>query len=99
MARRRVAVMSNFSPVSAAIGGAMIAASLAIMLIATGRIAGLSGMFAGLLRGSAGDWEWRAWFFAGMLGAGALFAALRPETFDTGARAPLWLVGIAGALV
>jgi uncharacterized protein len=91
--------MSNFTPVSAALGGAMIAASLAIMLIVTGRIAGLSGMFAGLLRGSAGDWEWRVWFFAGMLGTGALFAALRPETFDASARVPLWLVAIAGALV
>ena len=91
--------MHDFTPVSAAIGGAMIATSLAVMLVATGRIAGLSGMLAGLLRGSAGDWAWRAWFFAGMLATGAAFAALRPETFDAGARAPLWLVAISGALV
>ena len=91
--------MADFTPISAAIGGAMIAASLAIMLVATGRIAGLSGMLAGLLRGTPGDWAWRAWFFAGMLGTAALFAWLRPATFDTGARVPLWLVGVSGALV
>jgi uncharacterized membrane protein YedE/YeeE len=91
--------MHDFTPVSAALGGALIATSLAIMLVATGRIAGLSGVLAGFLRGPIGDGAWRAYFLAGMLGVGALFAWLRPETFDTGTRAPLWLVAVSGALV
>lgn len=73
--------------------------SLAIMLIATGRIAGLSGVFAGFIAGRRGDWAWRAWFIAGMMITGAGFAIARPETFDHGARIPLWAVALAGAIV
>ena len=91
--------MHNFTPVEALAGGALIAVSLAIMFIATGRIAGLSGIFAGLIAGSKGDWEWRASFVSGMLLVGAAFALWRPETFDTAARVPLWLVAMSGVLV
>ena len=40
--------MHDFTPVQGIVGGALIALSLAIMLVATGRIAGLSGIVAGL---------------------------------------------------
>jgi uncharacterized protein len=88
----------DFTPIEAIAGGALIATSLAIMLIATGRIAGLSGVFAGLVAGK-GDWGWRAWFIAGMLIVGAAFQFARPATFDAGARIPLWLVAVSGVLV
>jgi uncharacterized protein len=91
--------MHDFTPVQALVGGALIATSLAIMLIATGRIAGLSGIFAGFLAGSRGDWAWRAWFIAGMLIVGVAFELARPETFDSGARIPLWLVAVSGMIV
>lgn len=91
--------MHDFTPVQALIGGALIATSLAIMLIGTGRIAGLSGIFAGLLRGSKGDWAWRARFVAGMFVVGIAFRVARPETYDHGARVPLWAIAISGALV
>jgi len=89
----------DFHPVQAAIGGMLIASSLAIMLIATGRIAGLSGIFAGFVTGRRGDWAWRARFIAGMLLVGGAFQLVRPAAFDHGARIPLWLVAIAGVLV
>lgn len=91
--------MHDFTPVHALVGGALIAISLAIMLIGTGRIAGLSGIFAGLLRGATGDWAWRAWFVAGMLAVGVAFRIARPETFDHAARVPLWAVAVSGVLV
>ncbi len=91
--------MNNFTPISALIGGALIALSLAIMLITTGRITGLSGLFAGFLRGTAGDWAWRAYFVAGMFVVGGVFRVLEPSTFDRAARVPLWLVAISGVLV
>jgi hypothetical protein len=37
----------DFTPIHALVGGTLIALSLAIMLVSTGRIAGLSGVFAG----------------------------------------------------
>ncbi len=91
--------MHDFTPLHAIAGGALIALSLATMLLLTGRIAGLSGVLAGVLRGGNGDWEWRAWFLAGMLAVGAAFALASPATFDATARVPLPLVAVSGALV
>jgi uncharacterized membrane protein YedE/YeeE len=88
--------MHDFTPVHAIAGGALIASSLAIMLIATGQIAGLSGIVAQTLRASFG---WHAWFVAGMLGVGAVVELAAPSTFDVGARVPLWLVAVSGVLV
>jgi uncharacterized membrane protein YedE/YeeE len=42
-------VMANFTPVSAAIGGALIGLSAALLMLLTGRIAGISGIFGGCL--------------------------------------------------
>jgi uncharacterized protein len=89
----------DFTPVSALVGGALIATSLAIMLVGTGRIAGLSGIFAGFLRGAPGDWAWRAWFIAGMFAVGIVFRIAEPAMFDTAARVPMWLVAVSGVLV
>jgi uncharacterized membrane protein YedE/YeeE len=101
----------DFTPIHAIVGGALIATSLAIMLIATGRIAGLSGIFAGFVGGlgrrfgggfvaaERGDWAWRAWFVAGMMLVGGGFALAEPATFDAGARVPLWTVAASGVLV
>jgi uncharacterized membrane protein YedE/YeeE len=86
----------DFTPISAALGGVLIATSLAVMLIGTGRIAGLSGVFAGILRARL---DWRLWFVVGMFAAGIAFRVARPETFDYGARVPLWAVAVSGVLV
>ena len=42
----RNGVMSNFTPVSAAIGGALIGLSSVLLMLLTGRIAGISGIFS-----------------------------------------------------
>jgi hypothetical protein len=90
----------DFTPVSGAVGGALIALSLAVMLIATGRIAGLSGVVAGLVRpAAAGDRVWRAWFAAGMLAAGGVFELAAPATFDGESPMPLPVVVLSGVLV
>ncbi len=89
--------MHDFTPLRGAVGGVLIAISLAIMLVGSGRIAGLSGIVAGVLRGP--DRNWRLAFVAGMLAVGAAFELAAPSTFDAGARVPMWLVAISGALV
>src|SRR5580693_9418608 len=88
---------SDFGPVDGAVGGALIALGIAGMLVATGRIAGLSGVVAGVMRKH--DVAWRVWFIAGMLGAGAVFVAVRPQTFDAAARVPIGVVAAAGFVV
>ena len=61
--------MSNFTPVSAAIGGALIGLAAVLLMAMTGRIAGVSGIFAGLINLQTTDRGWRAAFIAGLIAA------------------------------
>jgi uncharacterized membrane protein YedE/YeeE len=57
--------MVNFTPLSAAIGGALIGLASALLMLLTGRIAGISGILGETLTG--GDKQWRLAFIAGLL--------------------------------
>ena len=58
--------MDNFTPLSAAIGGALIGFAAAFLMLGTGRVAGVSGIVDGLI-GSAGGRRWRAAFVVGLV--------------------------------
>jgi uncharacterized membrane protein YedE/YeeE len=72
----RANTLANFTPVSAAIGGALIGLAATLLMLLTGRIAGICGIFAGCLGSSLDDKGWRIAFVAGLLmaplGAGLL---------------------------
>ncbi len=84
-------------------GGALIGASAALLLLANGRIAGISGILGGLLDGLLGpaarDWAWRAAFLAGLLAGPALYrlAAGHWPDIRVGASWPMLIA--AGLLV
>ena len=59
--------MANFTPLSSAIGGALIGLSAVLLLLSTGRIAGISGIFSGLLNMRGEDKGWRIAFLAGLI--------------------------------
>jgi uncharacterized membrane protein YedE/YeeE len=59
--------MAKFTPVSAAIGGGLIGLSAVLLMLLTGRIAGISGIFGGLLDLKSGDKDWRVAFIAGLI--------------------------------
>src|SRR4051794_41891448 len=59
--------MANFTPVSAATGGALIGLSAVLLMLSTGRIAGISGIFSGLLNLRGEDKGWRIAFIAGLI--------------------------------
>jgi uncharacterized membrane protein YedE/YeeE len=61
--------MANFTPISAAIGGALIGLSAVLLMLFTGRIAGVSGIFDGLIKPQTSDRAWRAAFVAGLIAA------------------------------
>lgn len=61
--------MANFTPISAAIGGALIGLSAVLLMLFTGRIAGVSGIFDGLINPQTSDRAWRAAFVAGLIAA------------------------------
>ena len=67
--------MANFTPISAAIGGALIGLSAVLLMLLNGRIAGVTGVFAGLIDPAGDDRAWRATFIAGLIVA-PLSAAL-----------------------
>jgi uncharacterized protein len=59
--------MANFSPVSAAIGGTLIGLAATLLMLLTGRVAGISGIFAGCLDFGATDKSWRIAFVVGLV--------------------------------
>ena len=61
----------------AAIGGALIGFSAVLLMVLSGRIAGISGIVGGLFPPKpAGDWPWRLAFVAGLLLAPLILHAL-----------------------
>jgi uncharacterized membrane protein YedE/YeeE len=59
--------MANFTPLSAAIGGALIGLSAAMLMLMLGRIAGISGILGATLGLGTGDRLWRLAFIAGLI--------------------------------
>lgn len=57
----------NFTPWSALLGGILIGAAAAMLVLLNGRIAGISGILGGLLRPARGDILWRLAFIAGLI--------------------------------
>ncbi|MGA9080971.1 MAG: YeeE/YedE family protein, partial [Pseudolabrys sp.] len=59
--------MSSFDPLSALLGGALVGLASALLMMAAGRIAGISGILGGCLAPAAGDKLWRFAFIAGLV--------------------------------
>lgn len=90
--------MHNLTPVSGLIGGALIGLSSALLMLLTGRIAGISGIFAGLLTRDGNAAAWRFAFVAGLIAA-PLLAALAGHHRLAPAMPDMILVVIGGLLV
>jgi len=71
--------MENFTPVSAAIGGAMIGLSAVWLMASAGRIAGISGILGGAITAGAGDKLWRWTFLLGLLVGPLCVGLAKPE--------------------
>src|SRR5688572_817110 len=91
--------MNDFTPFSALLGGGLIGASAALLLLLNGRVAGISGIVGGLLQPTRGEFGWRLAFLAGLLMSPIVYMGLGgplpPVTLD----APPGLLVLAGVLV
>jgi uncharacterized membrane protein YedE/YeeE len=90
---------TEFTPVSALLGGAFIGLAAVLLLRLNGRIAGISGILNGALGGTPADRVWRIAFLLGLIGGAAIWFAL-----DAGFAAPRsgfssWLLAGGGVLV
>lgn len=68
-----------FTPYASLAGGVLIGLAAAMLVLLNGRIAGISGVLAGLLKPVKGDVLWRAAFVVGLVASPvvyALFASL-----------------------
>lgn len=91
--------METFTPFSAMAGGALIGVSAAMLWIANGRIAGISGIVGGLLAPLNADFAWRAAFIVGVLAAPVLYRASGGAVPDLATPVSLAVVLAAGVLV
>ena len=91
--------MENFTPLPALIGGIMIGMSASVLLLATGRIAGISGIVGGLVPPVRSDALWRLLFLGGLVVGVLAWRAIRPGdvvlTFD----ASFPVIALGGLLV
>lgn len=67
---------SHFTPATSLAGGALIGFAAAMLLLLSGRVAGISGIVGGLLRPHRGDVAWRLAFVGGLLAAPAAMLML-----------------------
>lgn len=87
--------MENFTPVSALIGGVMIGLAAVMLLLANGRIAGVSGILGGLLTRQPGEIGWRLAFVLGLVAGPLLYAGLAggPPTITVTSSTALLVAG------
>jgi uncharacterized protein len=80
-------------------GGALIGISAALLLVLTGKTAGVSGIVDGVLRGEKDEWRWKAAFVVGLIAGGVILRLAMPGTLAAAAPRALWLVVLGGILV
>lgn len=69
---------THFTPWSSLAGGVLIGLAAAMLLLVSGKIAGISGIAGGLLRPVRGDVGWRIAFLLGLVVAPLAFALIAP---------------------
>ena len=91
--------MDNFIPLPALAGGVLIGLSTVLLLLANGRIAGISGILGNLLAPTVREAGWRLAFLLGLVIAPLLYAALAGAVPPVAIASPTWLLIAGGLLV
>lgn len=90
--------MENFTPWSALAGGALLGLSASLLMLFTGKIAGISGIIGGLLNPLQHESSWRAAFLTGMI-LSLVFLTPLGFTLPDNSEYSIIMVSIAGLLV
>ncbi len=73
--------MENFTPVASLIGGMLKGLSVSVMLLFSGKIAGISGIVGGILSPAQNDTQWRLLFLGGLLVGGLIVGFSSADLF------------------
>ncbi len=84
---------TTFAPLPALAGGILIGLSAVLLLFATGRIAGISGIVGGLMKPATNDIGWRVAFVVGLIAGPWIVSAL------TGHAPTITMTSSTGVLV
>ncbi|MGF1826823.1 YeeE/YedE family protein [Vibrio splendidus] len=85
-------------PWHALIGGSLLGLSAGVLMLFSGKVAGISGIIGGLFTPKEGDWAWRFMFVLGMIGSIAFTAPIGFDLPDLSSM-NIVVVAIAGLLV
>ena len=94
-----MAPATEFTPLAALLGGALIGLSAVVLMAANGRIAGISGIAGGIVGAPPGERGWRIAFLAGLIPAPLLLALVSGEAPQVEIAAGPWTLIAAGVLV
>lgn len=81
------------------IGGALIGLAASLLLLTHGKVAGISGIFGGVVDRTGVDRGFRLWFLAGLIGAGAIFLGISPDLLPAAGSVSLPIAAASGLLV
>ena len=92
---------TDFTPLSALAGGALIGAAVLVLFLTLGRIAGVSGMISATFRGGidGGERAWRAAFLLGLIVGPLIAATVLGRSFVERSPASGPLLVVAGLAV
>jgi hypothetical protein len=109
LARRRIAArnprkeleVESHSMFMGLLGGAMVGLAAGSLLLFNGRIAGISGIYGGMLQPMRGDGLWRSLFVAGLLAGGLVLRLVHPAALPGSGDIPVGsgVLVVAGLLV
>ena len=91
--------MTEFEILMPLTGGILIGIAASMMLLFNGKVAGVSGIFGGMLFQQGEERAWQLSFIAGLIAGGILLYIINAEFFENSSGRGLLTATIAGLLV
>jgi len=91
--------MTEFTPITSLLGGTIIGIAAVLLFRINGQIAGISGIFHGLLRQGQPEKTWRLLFVVGLIVGGLIYQLVSGQPLAADHELSLVRVGIGGLLV
>jgi hypothetical protein len=91
--------MTEFTPVASTLGGMLIGIAAVLLFRLNGRIAGISGIFQGMLGQDRSQRIWRLLFVTGLIVGGLIYQVVSRHPLAGDQEFSLMRVGLGGLLV